>query len=82
MFEHRFHQTVVCHPGFLKLKDVEYLGTIGNMCLNSDYAAVLFEGKVQLHMVSCLHVYKLTLCFCLSTNKPLFSRLHHLLYSL
>ncbi|NWX33087.1 WDR19 protein, partial [Notiomystis cincta] len=34
-----------------KLKDVEYLGTIASMHLNSDYAAALFEGKVQLHMI-------------------------------
>ncbi|XP_038608395.1 WD repeat-containing protein 19-like [Tachyglossus aculeatus] len=34
-----------------KLKDVEYLGTVVSMCLNSNYAAVLFEGKVQLHMI-------------------------------
>ncbi|XP_043827946.1 WD repeat-containing protein 19 isoform X2 [Dromiciops gliroides] len=34
-----------------KLKDVEYLGTVANMCLHSDYAAVLFEGKIQLHMI-------------------------------
>uniref|UniRef100_A0A8C5X1D6 WD repeat-containing protein 19 n=1 Tax=Malurus cyaneus samueli TaxID=2593467 RepID=A0A8C5X1D6_9PASS len=34
-----------------KLKDVEYLGTIASMHLNSDYAAALFEGKVQLHML-------------------------------
>ncbi|XP_048456883.1 WD repeat-containing protein 19 [Rhincodon typus] len=34
-----------------KLKDVEYLGTVTSMCLNSDYAAVLFEGRVQLHMI-------------------------------
>ncbi|NWU98866.1 WDR19 protein, partial [Upupa epops] len=34
-----------------KLKDVEYLGTVANMRLNSDYAAALFEGKVQLHMI-------------------------------
>ncbi|XP_041788987.1 WD repeat-containing protein 19 [Chelmon rostratus] len=38
-------------PGFNRLKDVEYLGTIAGMCLNSDYAAALFEGKVQLHMI-------------------------------
>lgn len=38
-------------PGFRKLKDIEYLGTIASMCLNSDYAAALFEGKVQLHMI-------------------------------
>uniref|UniRef100_A0A671TEN5 WD repeat domain 19 n=1 Tax=Sparus aurata TaxID=8175 RepID=A0A671TEN5_SPAAU len=33
------------------LKDIEYLGTIASMCLNADYAAALFEGKVQLHMI-------------------------------
>ncbi|CAN9510421.1 unnamed protein product [Ophioblennius macclurei] len=38
-------------PGFSKLKDIEYLGTIVSMRLNSDYAAALFEGKVQLHMI-------------------------------
>ncbi|NWY13192.1 WDR19 protein, partial [Aphelocoma coerulescens] len=34
-----------------KLKDVEYLGTVASMHLNSDYAAALFEGKIQLHMI-------------------------------
>ncbi|XP_014836361.1 PREDICTED: WD repeat-containing protein 19 [Poecilia mexicana] len=34
-----------------KIKDVEYLGTIVSMRLNADYAAALFEGKVQLHMI-------------------------------
>ncbi|XP_054151663.1 WD repeat-containing protein 19 isoform X2 [Melozone crissalis] len=34
-----------------KLKDMEYLGTVASMHLNSDYAAALFEGKVQLHMI-------------------------------
>ncbi|NWR15309.1 WDR19 protein, partial [Emberiza fucata] len=34
-----------------KLKDVEYLGTVTSMHLNSDYAAALFEGKVQLHVI-------------------------------
>lgn len=29
----------------------EYLGTVQSICLNADYAAVYFEGKVQLHMV-------------------------------
>uniref|UniRef100_A0AAZ3RE21 WD repeat domain 19 n=1 Tax=Oncorhynchus tshawytscha TaxID=74940 RepID=A0AAZ3RE21_ONCTS len=37
--------------GVERLKDMEYLGTIATMCLNSEYAAALFEGKVQLHMV-------------------------------
>ncbi|CAG5939375.1 unnamed protein product [Menidia menidia] len=46
-----FYALVDQKPGFNKLKDVEYLGTIASMCLNADYAAALFEGKVQLHMI-------------------------------
>lgn len=57
----------VCHLGFNKLKDIEYLGTIASMCLNSDYAAALFEGKVQLHMVS--HLCVSALFFFLLTNE-------------
>nr|XP_045017612.1 WD repeat-containing protein 19 isoform X2 [Jaculus jaculus] len=34
-----------------KLKDVEYLGTVVSICLYSEYAAALFEGKVQLHLI-------------------------------
>uniref|UniRef100_H2YLV9 Anaphase-promoting complex subunit 4 WD40 domain-containing protein n=1 Tax=Ciona savignyi TaxID=51511 RepID=H2YLV9_CIOSA len=34
-----------------KTRDREYLGTIESMSLNSDYAAVLVKGKVQLHIV-------------------------------
>ncbi|XP_076446829.1 WD repeat-containing protein 19-like isoform X2 [Babylonia areolata] len=29
----------------------EYLGTVRSMCLNADYAAVSFDGKIQLHMI-------------------------------
>ncbi|XP_035492016.2 WD repeat-containing protein 19 isoform X2 [Scophthalmus maximus] len=46
-----FYAFVDLEPGFKKLKEFEYLGTIARMCLNSDYAAALFEGKVQLHMI-------------------------------
>nr|XP_020479849.1 WD repeat-containing protein 19 isoform X2 [Monopterus albus] len=46
-----FYEIVDQEPGFNKLKDIEYLGTIASMRLNSDYAAALFEGKVQLHMI-------------------------------
>ncbi|XP_004564353.3 WD repeat-containing protein 19 isoform X1 [Maylandia zebra] len=46
-----FYALVDQEPGFNKLKDIEYLGTIASMCLNSDYAAALFEGKVQLHVI-------------------------------
>ncbi|KAL9972694.1 hypothetical protein ACROYT_G019054 [Oculina patagonica] len=34
-----------------QLKDREYLGTVNAIHLNADYAAVLFEGKVQLHLI-------------------------------
>uniref|UniRef100_A0A3Q3N032 WD repeat-containing protein 19 n=1 Tax=Mastacembelus armatus TaxID=205130 RepID=A0A3Q3N032_9TELE len=50
-----FYALIDQEPGFKKLKDIEYLGTIASMCLNSDYAAALFEGKVQLHIVSYLY---------------------------
>lgn len=33
------------------LKDKEYLGTINSMKLNADYASILHEGKLQLHML-------------------------------
>lgn len=39
-----------------KLKDVEYLGTVASICLHSDYAAALFEGKIQLHLVSIIFI--------------------------
>lgn len=68
----------VCHSGFNKLKDIEYLGTIASMCLNSDYAAALFEGKVQLHMVSHLCVNAMFLF--LLTNDRLLSKRHHFLF--
>lgn len=34
------------------LKDKEYLGTVKKMCLNADYAAVMFDNRIQLHLVS------------------------------
>ncbi|XP_062838299.1 WD repeat-containing protein 19 [Anolis carolinensis] len=42
---------VIGESNVKKLKDMEYLGTVARMCLNSDYAAGLLEGKVQLHMI-------------------------------
>lgn len=47
----KYDLTAVFKTGFIQLKNIEYLGTIASMCLNVDYAAALFEGKVQLHMV-------------------------------
>lgn len=52
-----------------KLKDVEYLGTVANMHLNSDYAAALFEGKVQLHMVRALAIWSAELMSRSKLNK-------------
>lgn len=56
--------------GFRRLKDIEYLGTIASMCLNSDYAAALFEGKVQLHMVCILTSAAVTLQSCGFAEPP------------
>ncbi|KAL7856198.1 hypothetical protein AOLI_G00198020 [Acnodon oligacanthus] len=39
------------NSGVERLKDTEYLGTVASLCLNCDYAAALFEGKVQLHVI-------------------------------
>ncbi|KAF6133735.1 WD repeat domain 19 [Phyllostomus discolor] len=41
---------VLGENGVKRLKDVEYLGTVASVSLHSDYAAALFEGKVQLHL--------------------------------
>lgn len=35
----------------LMLKDRQYLGGVTSIRLNPEYASVLFEGKLQLHMV-------------------------------
>lgn len=41
----------LAEKGSEQLKDREYLGTVNTIHLNADYAAVLFEGKVQLHLI-------------------------------
>jgi WD repeat-containing protein 19 len=33
------------------LRDWEYLGTVTSLRLNAEYASVLYEGKIQLHMI-------------------------------
>ncbi|KAJ8967255.1 hypothetical protein NQ314_002982 [Rhamnusium bicolor] len=35
----------------LKLKERQYLGAVTSIRLNPEYASVLFEGRLQLHMV-------------------------------
>lgn len=38
----------------LMLKEMQYLGGITSMKLNAEYASVLYEGKIQMHMVNYL----------------------------
>lgn len=33
------------------IRDREYLGAVVSMTMNAEYASVLYDGKVQLHMV-------------------------------
>lgn len=35
----------------LKLKVKQYTGAVSNIKLNAEYASVLFDGKIQLHLV-------------------------------
>ncbi|XP_067949190.1 WD repeat-containing protein 19-like isoform X2 [Watersipora subatra] len=42
---------VLAPGGPVKLRDREYLGTVQSIKLNEDYAAVMFDGKVQLHTI-------------------------------
>jgi len=37
--------------GSSSCRDREYLGSISQVCLSADYAAVAFEGKVQVHLI-------------------------------
>lgn len=41
----------------LMLKDRQYLGGITSVKLNPEYVSVLFEGKLQLHMVSLIDLF-------------------------
>ena len=52
-----FYDKFVLFKGTTGFRDREYLGTISQVCVNADYAAVGFEGKVQLHQV--INVFKL-----------------------
>lgn len=35
----------------LRLKDRQYLGGVKSIKLNAEYSSVLYDGKIQLHMV-------------------------------
>lgn len=50
------------------LKDREYLGTVSKMYLNTDYAAVMFDNRVQLHLVSYTPYL-----VCMINDTPVFS---------
>lgn len=39
--------------GPVKYQEHEYLGTVVSCRMNAEYAAVRFEGKVNLHLVGC-----------------------------
>lgn len=45
----------------LKLKDRQYLGGVTSIKLNAEYASVLFEGKIQLHMVNNRIIFEIFL---------------------
>ena len=45
-------------------KDKEYLGTVKKMCLNADYAAVMFDNRIQLHLVSSNRLIIVTAAKC------------------
>ena len=51
------------------MKDKEYLGTVQEIHLNSDYCAVRFDGKVQLHVIEGMYCqylrtfFKKVICF-------------------
>ncbi|BFZ14509.1 hypothetical protein BsWGS_17548 [Bradybaena similaris] len=51
-----FYQLADSGPELMK-DSREYLGTVQSLCLNADYAAVYFEGKVQLHMLGGIHYF-------------------------
>jgi len=51
------------------LRDWEYLGTVTSLRLNAEYASVLYEGKIQLHMVSA--------CTCFLLYRVIKKRIHN-----
>lgn len=55
-----FYDLTKPQPGIedapLLLKDKQYLSSINAVKMNSEYAAVFYEGKIQLHLVSVLEL--------------------------
>lgn len=60
-----FYDLTKSQPGSedmpLNLSDRQYLGAVTSVKLNPEYASVLFEGKIQLHMVTVTFLYPVTL---------------------
>lgn len=58
-----FYDLTKPQPGYenspLMLRDRLYLGGVSSIKLNPEYASVLFEGKIQLHMVRILYNLKI-----------------------
>lgn len=50
------------------LTDREYLGNVTNVCLNAEYASVLFEGKIHLHQVGGLMFSKSSIFFFINAE--------------
>lgn len=38
------------------LYDREYLGNVSSVCLNTECASVLFDGRIYLHQVKCSQI--------------------------
>ncbi|KAF7280794.1 hypothetical protein GWI33_005520 [Rhynchophorus ferrugineus] len=65
----------------LSLKDRQYLGAITSVKLNPEYASVLFEGKIQLHMIEqpeVCHEDRESIIFPEPTNDSLVITCHEL----
>lgn len=57
------------------LGDREYLGSVKNVCLNSEFVSVLFEGRLQIHTVSILYKTIFLLYFYLE-KENVFSKMN------
>ncbi|XP_030765268.1 WD repeat-containing protein 19 [Sitophilus oryzae] len=80
-----FYDLTKSQPGSddmpLSLNDRQYLGAVTSVRLNPEYASVLFEGKVQLHMIEqpeVCHEDKESIIFPESSNDTLVITCHEL----
>lgn len=49
---------------FTFLRDRDYLGTVTSVQVSADYVAVLYEGKIQLHLVGAGDFFCVFLVAC------------------